>query len=148
MVAVAERFGLNGEDFITACYLHDTLEDTRRSYSDLKDRFGERVAEMVYAVTNERGRNRKERNEKTYPKIRGVYDATCLKLADRIANVEYGLANGGKFEMYATEFPAFAGALYLPQQFFDGSVADRMWELLARLLNKTDVLVALRQVKQ
>jgi hypothetical protein len=62
-------------------------------------------------------------------------------LADRIANVEYGLASGGKFEMYAKEFPDFFAAL---RGTIDVTKRDKMpcedamWNHLARLL-KVDI---------
>ena len=90
---------------VMAAYLHDTLEDTLLSYSDIRKEFGERVAEIVYAVTNERGRNRKERHEKTYPKILADEDAITLKIADRIANIEHG---GRLVGMYRKEWPEFS----------------------------------------
>ena len=65
---IAEEIGFD-EDIIIACYfLHDIIEDTPLSYNDVKKEFGEDVAELVYAVTNELGRNRAERHEKTFPK--------------------------------------------------------------------------------
>lgn len=138
VVEVLKRFGFTDPVMISAGYMHDCVEDTTRSYNDIKTRFGEEVAELVYAVTNELGRNRKERNEKTYPKIRGNRGATALKLADRIANVEYSLANGGKDDMYAKEYPGFKAALCVPSQdWIEGlpdSAIDRMWTTLDRLL--------------
>ena len=69
VVKVAEELGYD-ESIIIACILHDTLEDTALSYNDIKKAFGEEIAEIVYAVTDELGRNRLERKQKTYPKIR------------------------------------------------------------------------------
>ncbi len=112
VVTVLNRFGFTDNIMICAGNLHDVCEDTGVSYSDIKDRFGIEVAELVYAVTNEKGRNRKERNFKTYGQIHGRFFPTALKLADRIANVEYGIANGGKQDMYAKEWPSFHLDLY------------------------------------
>lgn len=138
VVDVLGRFGVHDEVMTSAAYLHDSIEDTRTSYSDIRKRFGTEVAELVYAVTSELGRNRKERNAKTYPKIAANLNVIALKLADRIANVEYGLANGGKFLMYAEEFPAFREALTGPgaaeMNGGFGERTKRMWEHLSRLL--------------
>lgn len=110
---VLMRFGVSDPVSLCAAWLHDVIEDTNTSYNDIKIRFGLDVAERVYAVTSELGRNRKERNAKTYPKIRVAgRDAIMLKLADRIANVEYGMATGGKADMYAEEYPSFKAELY------------------------------------
>ena len=46
---------------LAACWTHDTIEDTRQTYNDVKKRCGETVAEAVYAVTNEKGRTRADR---------------------------------------------------------------------------------------
>ena len=69
---------------ICACYGHDLLEDCC-NYNDIFGVFGSEVTEIIYAVTNELGRNRKERAEKTYPKIRKNRLAVYVKLCDRIA---------------------------------------------------------------
>jgi (p)ppGpp synthase/HD superfamily hydrolase len=138
--SVAARFGLTFPDFRCAVFLHDTIEDGgwRCSFNDIKNRFGEEVARLVWAVTDERGINRDERHRKTFPKTRAAgYNAIALKLVDRIANVEYGLADkSGKGGMYAKEFREFAHALWRPED--AGTTVELMWELLARLLKKTE----------
>ncbi len=92
-----------------ACLAHDTIEDARVSYNDLKEQFGHAVADIVYAVTNEKGHNRKERaNETYYEGIRNTPGATFVKLCDRIANVQYGkLTKSRMFDMYKKENQAF-----------------------------------------
>jgi (p)ppGpp synthase/HD superfamily hydrolase len=92
----------------SAIYLHDTLEDCRISYNDLRKEFGTTIADIVYAVTNEKGKTRKDRaNEKYYRGIRETRYATFVKLCDRIANVEAG----GKVDMYRKEQPYFEASL-------------------------------------
>lgn len=136
-VTVLKRFGIHDPVMLCAGFLHDVIEDTGRSYGEIKKRFGEAVAELVYAVTNELGRNRRERAYKTYPKLRASCEARILKLADRIANVEYGAANeGGKNDMYRDEFDDFYKAVYPHDAVVVDSVERRMWEHLARLLGK------------
>ena len=70
VVGVAERYidkyfsnrlgysSIDRAEIIAACWLHDTIEDTRKTYNDIRGRFGENVAEAVFAVTNEKGRTR------------------------------------------------------------------------------------------
>ncbi len=67
---------------------------------------------IVYCVTDELGRNRKERKEKTYKKIRSNSDAIIIKLADRITNIMNSLINGHMIGIYKTEHQAFKDALY------------------------------------
>lgn len=98
-VAVAMELGFS--DVVqTACALHDILEDTPLSYNDIKKLFGVEVADIVYDVTDELGKNRKERKEKTYPKIRANKNAILVKYCDRIANLRHSKKYGSP--MYAT----------------------------------------------
>lgn len=93
-------------DFIIiAAYGHDLIEDTRVSYNDVKEMLGEEAADIIYAVTNEKGKNRKERaNPKYYQGIRNTPGAVFVKLCDRIANVQYSKMTGSRmFEMYKKE---------------------------------------------
>lgn len=108
VVEVLKRFGFSGV-YIIAAYLHDSIEDGAISYNKIKRHFGLEVAEMVYCVTDELGRNREEKKAKTLPKTASNKKAIILKLGDRIANIEHG----GKIDMYAKEFNQFKGSLYL-----------------------------------
>ena len=87
---------------------------------------------MVYCVTDEIGRNRKEKKAKTLPKTASNPDAIILKLADRIANIEHG----GKIDMYAKEYDEFKGALFLNTP-SDGKI---MWNHLDILLKVKPVI--------
>jgi (p)ppGpp synthase/HD superfamily hydrolase len=99
---------------ISACWLHDTIEDTRITYSDLCKEINIDVAEIVYALTNEKGRTRRERaNEKYYEGIRNTRFATFCKLCDRIANIEYSISKGSDaLSMYSKENPHFIRSIY------------------------------------
>lgn len=79
---------------LAACWAHDVIEDTRQTYNDVKKELGEDVAEIVYALTNEKGKTRKERaNEKYYEGIHLTPNATFVKVCDRLANIDYSLHN-------------------------------------------------------
>lgn len=90
---------------LLACWGHDLIEDTRVSYNDVKEHLGQEAAEIIYALTNEKGKNRKERaNDKYYEGIRNTPGAVFVKLCDRIANVQYSKMTGSRmFEMYKKE---------------------------------------------
>ena len=78
------------EEIGIACWGHDLIEDTRVSYNDCVKALGEIPASIIYAVSNEKGKNRKERaNDKYYAGIRETPGALFVKLCDRIANVQY-----------------------------------------------------------
>ena len=55
---------------LAACWCHDTIEDCRVTYNDVKAELGEEIADIVYALSNEKGKTRKDRaNEKYYQGI-------------------------------------------------------------------------------
>lgn len=90
------------------CYLHDVLEDTNCTFEEIWKEFGWKVAQLVFLVTDEHGSNRKERKEKTYPKINSSVDAILLKMCDRLANVSASKKYSPKlFEMYKNEHEDF-----------------------------------------
>lgn len=96
-----------------AAYGHDLIEDTRVSYNDVKEVLGLQAADIIYAVSNEKGKNRKERaNEKYYEGIRNTPGAVFVKMCDRIANVQYSkMTKSRMFEMYKKENTEFTRSL-------------------------------------
>jgi (p)ppGpp synthase/HD superfamily hydrolase len=96
-----------------SCWSHDLIEDTRTSYNDVQNRLGVFVADIVYAVSNEKGKTRKERaNDKYYEGIRNTPGAVFVKLCDRIANVQYSkMTKSRMFEMYKKENDGFMTSL-------------------------------------
>lgn len=104
--------GVRGDETVTlrdACYKavcgHDLIEDTRTSFNDVNSHLGQEAAEIIYAVTNEKGKTRKERaNERYYEGIRDTKGAIFVKLCDRIANVQYSkMTKSRMYEMYKGE---------------------------------------------
>ena len=108
-----------------AAFYHDSIEDARLSYNDVmriaKELMNEEQAylatEIVYALTNEKGRNRAERaNEKYFAGIREIPYAPFVKLADRLANTSYAFSKGTAdslrmSKVYREELPGFLEAL-------------------------------------
>jgi (p)ppGpp synthase/HD superfamily hydrolase len=106
------------QEVIAALWCHDLLEDTRLTYNDLKRKTSPDVAELVYAVTNGKGRTRSERADGRYYRgIRNTELATFVKLCDRIANVEHARENGvtRMVDVYAAEQAKLERALYHPR---------------------------------
>jgi len=99
---------------LAACWTHDTIEDTRQTYNDVKKRLGVGIAEVVYALTNEKGRTREERaNDKYYQGIRENEVATFVKLCDRLANTSYSAQHGQRMiDVYRSELPHFSHKIY------------------------------------
>jgi len=101
-------------EVLAACWLHDTIEDCRLTYNDIKSVAGENVANIVYALTNEKGKNRKERaNDLYYDGIRKIMWAKYVKLCDRLANAQYSLDTQSKMhDVYRKENRSFLKSLF------------------------------------
>ena len=131
VVDTLKAFGETDETLLTAAWLHDTVEDTAVSVEDVRSNFGDDVADLVWRLTDETGRNRRERHSRTREKIRARSAAVRVKLADRIANVESGIVQRSHlFGMYRKEHPDFRRELYRAGEFED------MWKRLDDLLQR------------
>lgn len=129
-----DEFLVIDESILVAAILHDTIEDTVANYKLIEKYAGRRVADLVFRVTNEVGINRKDRNIKTYQKIKDDDDAVRIKLADRIANVRHSIkgSNPKFIGMYKKEYGSFRYYLYREDQ---DAMIQKMWECLDNLLN-------------
>ena len=114
-----------GEDDIVPLffggYYHDSIEDARLTYNDvmavarqfLPEEKAPMATEIVYALTNDKGRTRAERaGEKYYRGIRETPYAPFVKLCDRLANITYSCSgedpgNRRMKEVYKQEMPHF-----------------------------------------
>lgn len=106
-------------------YYHDSIEDARLTYNDvmkaarqwMDEAQAYMAAEIVYALTNDKGRTRAERaGERYYQGIRETPYAPFVKLADRLANITYSFthsneANKHMKEVYRQELPHFLEAI-------------------------------------
>ena len=119
-------------DYIIAGWLHDVLEDAGLTYNKIKRAFGKNAAELVFAVTDPKARNRKEKKVLVYRDIKEYPKSIIIKLADRIANVEHSITMGNmdKTSMYLKEHEEFKKELYdvTPE---DGKV---LWDILERIM--------------
>lgn len=113
---------------VFGAYFHDSIEDARLTYNDVKkraldftdERGATTAAEIVYALTNDKGRTRAERaGEHYYAGIRQTPYAPFVKLCDRYANMKHSApaANAGNSrmrEVYRREWPHFIEAVTAP----------------------------------
>jgi GTP pyrophosphokinase/guanosine-3',5'-bis(diphosphate) 3'-pyrophosphohydrolase len=72
----------NDPNLIKAAYLHDTLEDTKTTYEELKQNFGHDVADLVLEVTHEGDRE----HGYYFPRLK-TQRGIVLKFADRLHNL-------------------------------------------------------------
>jgi (p)ppGpp synthase/HD superfamily hydrolase len=118
----------NLDVFLCATIMHDTMEDARMTYNDIVDfikpyitkgsdvqaNFPKMVADIVYCLTDEKGKNRAERkNEKYYKELSENKYAVFIKLADIAANTLYSKLTGSSmYNKYKKEFPKFKDRVY------------------------------------
>lgn len=116
-----------------ACWSHDVLEDVHhKNYNDIINHLGKDAADIVYAVTNEKGKNRAERaNDKYYAGIVATPGAVFVKLCDRIANVQYGKMTGSSmYDKYKKENDNFIIKLG-----YDDTSTHEYFEMFVYLVN-------------
>jgi len=110
---------------------HDLQEDGRMTYNDIKDLAselgnsiaGEMVADIVYCVTDLKGKTRKERkSDKYYQELKSNKLAVFVKLADISANTLFSKLTGSSmYDKYKSEFKHFKEMCYIEEykEFFD-----------------------------
>lgn len=115
VVGTLREFGHDSPAMLAAAWLHDAVEDTGLLIDEVRERFGDEVAELVWAVTGQ-GPNRKARVADAYRKLVAYPAAMNLKLADRLANVRSCAESGnqGLLQMYRGEWPAMRDTLAGP----------------------------------
>lgn len=136
-------------------YYHDAIEDARRTYNDvlrtarqfMDEEQALLAAEIVYALTNDKGRTRAERaGERYYQGIRSTPYAPLVKLADRLANATYSFRhlnekndfaglNAQMKEVYRREMPHFLQSITVPD------TDDLRYQLPPEMLKAAEALI-------
>ena len=133
---------------IFGAYFHDGIEDARLSYNDVvREASGFMnpdqaltAAEIVYALTNEKGRTRSERaSDRYYEGIRSTPFAPFVKLCDRYANTLYShsdlLSNHQrKLRIYSGEWQHFI-------EMIDAKSCDVRFSLPAEMVAEIEKLI-------
>ena len=124
------------ETILAAALFHDAIEDARLTYNDLKKLLtrlrdehnllldATAAAEIVYALTNDKGRTRAERaGAAYYAGIRQTPWAPYVKMCDRLANMTFSTLWHPVQRMahvYAEEMPHFLEEIgEVPQPMID-----------------------------
>lgn len=117
------------DELVCAAWCHDTIEDCAITYNDLKKVIGERPADLVYLLTNELGKNRSQRHERTSPKLASNKKAAFVKCCDRLANTHHSKSvKSGMYEKYCKEYPSFRKELGEDTGYL--SIFPRIWSAL------------------
>jgi GTP diphosphokinase / guanosine-3',5'-bis(diphosphate) 3'-diphosphatase len=115
VVAILRDHGVEDEHTLAAAYLHDTVEDTQTTIQELIGVFGDRIAELVYWLTDAENGNRATRMAMASWRLgRAPWEAKLVKLADIIDNTRNISEND----------PSFAPAFLAEKR----EVLDRMLE--------------------
>lgn len=115
---------------IFGAYFHDAIEDARQTYNDITElakQFMDKnqaltATEIVYALTDEKGRNRAERgSEKHYADIRDTLYAPFVKFCDRFANAQFSANDESRMlDVYNKEMHTFVerlgGTKFIPNE--------------------------------
>lgn len=93
------------EDVICAAVLHDTIEDCAGVTLDvLRERFGDRVAELVWCESEDKSKSWEERKSATIQRVRNVSrEVRMIALADKLSNMRD----------IDRDYPKFGEALWL-----------------------------------
>lgn len=131
-----------------AAYYHDSIEDARLTYNDvmrtarkyMDEPHALMATEIVYALTNDKGRTRAERaGDRYYQGIRTTPYAPMVKLADRLANMTYSSQNTNEAnrrmrKVYSDEWPHFIGQITVKNDDLRLSLPAEMIEAVTALL--------------
>ena len=132
VVNTLHEFGYTDDDLTAAAWLHDVVEDTPVTIEEIYEEFGNRIGDLVDALTDGPGETRLEKKQKPYATIPNVPGSVIVKLADRIANVRHTIKEGPPadryHETYKREHAGFCKALNKTGE------AKDMWAALDNLL--------------
>lgn len=84
----------NDQELLAAAILHDTVEDTDVTIEQIREQFGDRVAELVQHETAPLDENMTWREKKTvqvHQLVSAPYDSKVVALGDKLSNM-YGIA--------------------------------------------------------
>ncbi len=86
---ILSRSGLYDEDVVCAAILHDVGEDARVGREAFATIFNQRVAELVRAMTEDKGRPWKDRKQHTIDELTREtdMDKKTIALADKLSNI-------------------------------------------------------------
>lgn len=86
--------GMNTNEFdlefgVSVALLHDVMEDTEANYLELKELYGERIAEGVSALTKFSNLEKSQQIENSLDRIKMLEkEVWAVKLADRLINLQ------------------------------------------------------------
>lgn len=138
---LVQRHSMHTPEMVAVAWLHDVLEDTPVPYAQLRQEFGEPIANMVDELTEKPPvvpANRATRKAAEALRLAGVsHSAKVVKLADLLSNSRSIVRHDPKFaQVYLREKAhLLAQALYLPEQ----PLWQQAWEVLMKNMPQQDI---------
>lgn len=113
-IAVAEIVRKNGgtDEMVAAAMLHDTIEDTQVTFGHIFSLFGDRVAEMVDALSNKAVPEDGNREARFFINVKALRE--CLDMQSRVIKLADLIHNTESITRYDQKF----AALYLAEKAF------------------------------
>ncbi|GCC33814.1 hypothetical protein chiPu_0012285 [Chiloscyllium punctatum] len=85
---LAHEAGITDVVVLQAALLHDTVEDTNTTFTEIEERFGEKVRSIVAEVTDDKSLPKEKRKELQIQHAPHCsYEAKLVKLADKLYNL-------------------------------------------------------------
>jgi len=89
VVSHLKSLGIIDEDVLCSGWLHDTIEDTDTTFDDIYERFGKRVAVLVFSISKGKKLPKKDRERLYVKQLEDApLDAKIIKLCDISANLK------------------------------------------------------------
>jgi guanosine-3',5'-bis(diphosphate) 3'-pyrophosphohydrolase len=133
---LATEGGVTDLKTLMAAVLHDTVEDTETSYDELRERFGQKVADVVMEVTDDKTLPKVERKQRQVEHApHKSKRAALVKLADKTCNLRDVASS-----------PPTGWSLKRKQEYFDWAkqVVDSLPPVNASLRQAFEAAFALR----
>jgi len=112
--AVLDGGKLDFDLLIQAALLHDTIEDTAVTYEHVKEEFGEKVADGIFALTKDERISKPDQMKDCILKIKKQpREIAIVKMSDRLFNIRGRVPSWGiaKQEAYKQEAKMIANEL-------------------------------------
>jgi (p)ppGpp synthase/HD superfamily hydrolase len=141
--SVLAEHGFAAHEYRAAAWLHDVIEDTDAELRMIGTLYGTRVASLVWACTGE-GKNRKEKANEIYRRLKVYPDAAPVKVADRIANMDacikaFNAGTANKLKMYVKEWETFRTNVEPLME--ANRNATMLWAVLVEMMDKSKELL-------
>lgn len=81
--------GVSDYNTLAGAILHDTIEDTSATYLELKENFGQEIADIVQEVSDDKSIPKEIRKKLQASRIsKKSYSARMIKIADKLSNTK------------------------------------------------------------